>query len=361
MLTAILVIMILVFLIVVHEVGHFIAAKIFGVRVDEFGIGYPPRAYRIGRWGGTEYTLNWIPFGGFVRLFGEDEGGEHGRGSLVDSARWKQALILIAGVSMNAVAAWVLFSGAYMTGILHPVEEPVAGSWLVVSDVVAGSPASAAGIHRGDEILGVEDSDLQSLTTLSPEAVTEFVGSRPGEELVLRYKRNGEMTEVGLRPAHGVVEEDAGRAAIGIGLVLVTAEALSLKAAIVEGWYQTLGTFAVVGSGIWALFKDALTGAPNLKDVVGPVGLVGIVGEAAQSGWGYVLSLAAFISVNLAIINMIPIPALDGGRLVVVGVESVLRRRAPKLALQSLNTLGVALIILLMVTVTYNDIARLIA
>src|SRR3989338_3418892 len=91
MLTAILVIMILVFLIVVHEVGHFIAAKIFGVRVDEFGIGYPPRAYRIGRWGGTEYTLNWLPFGGFVRLFGEDEGGEHGRGSLVDSARLKQA------------------------------------------------------------------------------------------------------------------------------------------------------------------------------------------------------------------------------------------------------------------------------
>src|SRR3989344_2848716 len=123
MLTAVLVIAILVFLIVVHELGHFIAAKIFGVRVDEFGIGYPPRAYRIGRWGGTEYTLNWIPFGGFVRLFGEDENNAHGRGSLVDSARWKQALILIAGVFMNAVAAWGLFSGAYMAGIMHPVTE----------------------------------------------------------------------------------------------------------------------------------------------------------------------------------------------------------------------------------------------
>src|SRR3990167_6385383 len=107
MLTAFLVVAILVLLIVVHEFGHFIAAKIFGIRVDEFGIGYPPRAFSFGKWGETEYTLNWIPFGGFVRLFGEEE--EHGRGSFADAPRWKQAVILVAGVTMNIVAAWGLF------------------------------------------------------------------------------------------------------------------------------------------------------------------------------------------------------------------------------------------------------------
>ncbi|MCE9541007.1 site-2 protease family protein, partial [Candidatus Kaiserbacteria bacterium] len=112
---------------------------------------------------------------------------------------------------------------------------------------------------------------------------------------------------------------------------------------------------------LWGILKSVVHGAPNLANVTGPVGLVSYVAEASHSGWGYVLSLAGFISVNLAIINLIPIPALDGGRIVVVLIEMVLRRNAPRLALQLLNTLGIALIIMLMVTVTYHDIARLIA
>src|SRR3569832_2217708 len=108
--TAFLVIAILVLLIVVHELGHFIAAKIFGVKVIEFGIGYPPRALTFGIWGGTEYTLNWIPFGGFVRLFGDDDDGRHGKGTFIDAPRWRQAVILVAGVTMNLIAAWALFT-----------------------------------------------------------------------------------------------------------------------------------------------------------------------------------------------------------------------------------------------------------
>jgi len=361
MLTALLVIAILVFLIVVHELGHFIASKIFGVKVIEFGIGYPPRAFLIGKLRDTEYSLNWIPFGGFVRLFGEDEGTEHGRGSLVDSPRWKQAIILVAGVSMNALAAWGLFTGAYMSGILHPVDAPAANVRLIISDVVPGSPADTAGIRAGDTIVKVEDGKGTELATLTPDTVLDFVRARAGKDLTIFYNRAGTTTATTLQPAHGVVTEEASRPAVGIGLVLVTAEALSFKSAVVEAWYQTLGTFTVVCKGIWTLISDAFRGAPNLQDVVGPVGLVGVVGEAAHSGWGYVLSLAGFISVNLAVINLIPIPALDGGRLVIVALEGVLRRPAPKLAVQLLNTLGIALIILLMITVTYNDIARLIA
>ena len=114
-----------------------------------------------------------------------------------------------------------------------------------------------------------------------------------------------------------------------------------------------------MGQGLWGIVERALAGDPSLAGVVGPIGLVGVVGNAAQSGFGNVLALAAFISVNLAIINLIPIPALDGGRLFLLGVETVLRREAPRLALQMLNAVGVLLIIFLMITVTYNDIARL--
>ena len=117
----------------------------------------------------------------------------------------------------------------------------------------------------------------------------------------------------------------------------------------------------MVGQGLWTIIDGAAHGAPNLKDVTGPVGLVSVVGEASRSGIGYILSLAAFISVNLAVINLIPIPALDGGRLVIVALEAIIRRPAPRIAMQTLNALGIFLILLLMVVVTYNDVARLIA
>lgn len=358
MLTALLVIGILVFLILVHELGHFLAAKLFRVRVDEFGFGFPPRAYLLGKIGTTEYTVNWIPFGGFVRLFGEDD-ADHGSGSFGDAARWKQAIILIAGVTMNLIAAWLLFTGAYMTGILHPVNEPTDDARLIVSEVVYGSPASAAGFIRGDEITGVRDAEGGS-APLTPEGVTVFVSARAGEELSMEYARAGATSSVTLIPAHAVIADEAGRPAIGLGLVLVTSESLPFTEALGEAYYQTKGTFVLVLGGLGTILGDAIHGEPNLRDVVGPVGLVGAVEEASDNGWGYVLSLAAFISVNLVIVNLIPIPALDGGRLVIVGIESLIRRPAPKLAVKLFNTVGVALIILLMLTVTYQDIVRLI-
>src|SRR3990167_8426040 len=135
MLTILLVIGILVALIIVHELGHFLAAKFFRVKVEEFGVGYPPRAFIFGKWGGTEYTLNWLPFGGFVRLFGDVGEGQHGPGSVVDKRRGIQATILIAGVFMNAVAAWALFTGALYAGIPRLAEnaEASGAAWLMVA------------------------------------------------------------------------------------------------------------------------------------------------------------------------------------------------------------------------------------
>ena len=365
MLTALLVIAILVLLIVVHEFGHFVVAKLLGVRVDEFGIGYPPRAFLFGKWGGTEYTLNWIPFGGFVRLFGDEGEARLGRGSFGDAPRYKQALILVAGVLGNVIAAWVLFTGAYASGILHVVDgqtgQPAqAGERLMVTGVVTGSPADAAGIVAGDVVLQVEDN-AGATAPLTPEGISQFVSTRGGKDVAITYVRTEATSTATLRPAHAVIAQEAGRPAIGIGLALVTSASVPLPQAMRDAFVSTYNTFGLVGKGLFALIRDSLRGTADLQSVTGPIGLVTAVGAASQNGIGYLLSLAAFISVNLVVINLIPIPALDGGRLVVVAIESVMRRSAPRLAVQLLNTVGIALIILLMVTVTYNDIARLIA
>lgn len=361
MLTVLLVLGILIFLIVAHEFGHFIAAKIFKVKVDEFGIGYPPRAFSLGTWGGTEYTLNWLPFGGFVRLFGE-HGETHTRGSFAGAPKYAQALILIAGVTMNALAAWMLFAGALTVGVPRVITErgQLEHAQLFVNTVVAGSPAAAAGLRVGDEITRMQD-EKGIVVDLTPAQVVTFVGDHGGKPMELTYRRDESITTVTLIPAHAVIEQSADRPAIGLGLVLVTDESLSYWQALKESGPRTIGALKDTVGGLWGLVRDAAAGEPSLKNIVGPVGLFDYVGNASRHGIGQVLALAGFISINLAVINLVPIPALDGGRLFLLGIEALIRRPPYKRLVQGLNFVGIALIIFLMVTVTYNDIARLLA
>ena len=363
MLTALLVIGILVVLIVAHEFGHFIVAKIFRIRVDEFGVGYPPRAFTLGRIGETEYTLNWIPFGGFVRLFGDEGEPVHGRGSFIDAPRWKQALVLVAGVAANALAAWLLFTFALHLGVPQPVDAPAQNSEvrLLVSYVVPGSPADSAGLVAGDEIRSVADDTGKAPEALTSTAVMDFVRERGGKPIDIVYMHAGATSSVTMIPANAVLPNAAGQPALGIALVPVANVSLPWGEAMQKATAQTWHAFGMVGSKLWGLARDTFRGSPDLAEVVGPVGIVSYVGEASQTGFGSVLLLAALISVNLAIINLIPIPALDGGRLFILGIETILRRDAPRLAVQLLNVLGIGLIILLMLVVTYNDIGRLLA
>lgn len=363
MLTILLVVAILVVLIVAHELGHFFAAKLFGVRVEEFGVGYPPRAFLFGMHRGTQYTLNWLPFGGFVRLYGDEGEGQHGPGSFVDATRGVQALVLIAGVLANVIAAYFLFTGALALGIPRVIADTSQAktAHLVIADIVEGAPADAAGLIPGDEVIAILDNEGAMPSELSPSAVIGFVRERGGEPLLLTYVRATATSTVSLTPAHAVIAEEAGRPAVGLALVLVSNEALPLGAALKESLSRTKDATAAVAGGLWKIIRDTATGNPNLSDVVGPVGLVGVVSEASTHGMGNVLALAGFISINLAIINLIPVPALDGGRLVLVGVEALMRRKAPKLVAQSINTLGIFFIIFLMIAVTYQDIARLLA
>ena len=365
--TILLVIAILALLIIVHELGHFIAAKISRVRVQEFGVGYPPTALSLGRIGETELTLNWIPFGGFVRLFGDAGENERGPGSFMAANRGKQALILFAGVAMNMLAGWLLFTGSYALGIPRPVDASsdttaaqVQGSQLFIADVVQGSPAESAGIKPGDELVGVVDNKGAVPHSLSPAGVREFVSERGGKELEISYVRNGATSTTGVIPANAVIPGQSDRAGVGIDLVLITSTPLSLVDAAVFAFKTSINAFVAVGQNLWTIIKQDFTGALNLQGIVGPVGLVSVVGDASNAGIAQILALAGFISINLAVINLVPLPLLAGGRIVIVAIESVIRRRTPKLAIHLLNTVGIIMIGLLMVVVTYHDIARLV-
>ncbi|MDZ4226998.1 MAG: site-2 protease family protein, partial [Patescibacteria group bacterium] len=175
------------------------------------------------------------------------------------------------------------------------------------------------------------------------------------------FTHAGEKKEATIIPAQGVLEAEAGKPALGVALVLVVNRSEPWGTALRDAYFATLDTFQDVFHAISVLVGRLTSGHPSLSGMVGPVGIVGYVHDASQNGFGAVLVLAAIISVNLSIFNLIPIPALDGGRLATLGVEAILRRAAPRLAMQALNALGVAFIVLLMIVVTYQDILRLIA
>ncbi|RJQ35464.1 hypothetical protein C4568_00970 [Candidatus Parcubacteria bacterium] len=359
--TILLVILILFGLIIVHELGHFIAAKISGVKVQEFGVGYPPTALRIAKIGDTEYTLNWIPFGGFVRLFGDEGQGQHGKGSFADASRGKQMIILAAGIAMNIIAGWLLFTLAYTQGIPRIAEEPGPGIQLYITEVFAGSPADSAGMHGGDEIVWMKDEEGLSPAAITPDDIKAYVTERGGERIEVTYTRNGETSTAMVIPANAVIPGAAGDAGIGISMALVTTAPLPFSEAVGTATLATYNAFISVAHNLWTIVANLFRGAPNLQDIVGPVGLVSVVGQATEAGMSQVIAYAALISINLAVINLFPIPALDGGRLLIVIIETIIRRPAHKLTIHLLNTVGVAAIILLMLVVTYQDIARLLA
>lgn len=359
--TILLVILILFALIIVHELGHFIIAKICLVKVLEFGVGYPPTALRLGKIGDTEYTLNWIPFGGFVRLFGDEGEGQRGEGSFADASRGKQAVILFAGVLMNFLAGWLLFTGGYALGIPRLAEAPGPGVHLYISQVIPGSPADSAGIHAWDEILGMEDESGATPQALTPGAIKEYVSARGGERIILTFVRNDATSTAAMIPANAVIPEAAGQAGIGINLALVSSGSMTFAEAAKTAFSASWHAFLSVGKSIWIIISGVLTGSANIQEIVGPVGLVAVVGEASSAGLAQLLALAGFISINLAVINLVPIPALDGGRLLIIGIEAMLRRSLSKVVIHALNTVGVAAILFLMIAVTYQDIARLLA
>ncbi len=369
---------VLIVLIVVHELGHFLAAKMFGVRVEEFGIGYPPRALTLGKIGETVYSLNWLPFGGFVKIFGEGLGEDvpesERRRALVSQAAWKQAVVFVAGVTFNLLFAWFLFTVSFMLGAPVAVDEATiksgevsrSGPVLAISNVLPNSPADIAGLKSGDTISALASGD-DDINNPLPSEVSAFMVSHAGEPVQVYYKRQmsvekleGQVDSVEITPSHGVIASKQGTPAIGIEMVLISAQGQSLPQAIVLGAKKTYAATKAIAIGTGQFIKSAVTGTANWQSVAGPVGIVTLVGDASSLGILHLLNFTAMISINLAIINMIPIPALDGGRLAFVAIESITRRKIHAGVAGALNILGFAAIILLMLVITYHDVIKIV-
>lgn len=359
-------IVILLVLVLVHEAGHFFTAKYFKIRVDEFGFGFPPKLFGIKR-GETEYTINAIPFGGFVKIFGETPDDENTNGpdrsrSLLNKPRWQQALVLFAGVFANFLLAWILLSFGFMSGLPTSVGSEQKGYelrdvHLMVVSVSEKSPAEIAGLKSGDKIVSVV-SDKDIVSDINPESLKSFISAHSNKEIEIGYTR-GKNSDITIAKVTPKKESADGKPMIGIAMDQIGTAKLPIHKAFWEGlkldWQITKGTAV----GLYTLVADSLKGKGSMSAVTGPVGMVKIVGDAYEFGLAYLLSFAALISINLAIINLLPFPALDGGRLFFLLIEKIKGSRInPKFANMA-NMIGFAILIILMLFVTYHDVVKL--
>lgn len=362
--TVILFIAVLVFLILVHELGHFLAAKWAKMRVDEFAIGFPPRLFSYKK-GETEYSLNLLPIGGYVKIFGEngDEevSAEDRSRSFSSRPRHLQAIVLVAGIVMNILAAWVIFFIVGIIGTPTVVEEFEAGpnSSLTVVAIMPDSPASEEGIPLGAVITNMS-SNGQTIESLAPSSISNFVAENPTSEIQIEYSHKGNDVSVNLTPKLNVIEEEPGRAVIGLSTALVETVRQTPFEALVNASIRTYESILAISIGLANFLASAVTLSADVSQVAGPIGIAGMVGDAAEFGIVSLLVFTAFISLNLAVINLLPIPALDGGRLVFVAIEAITRRHIDDKWISIVNLTGFAFLILLMIAVTYNDILRLI-
>lgn len=363
--TVLLFVLVLVLLIVVHELGHFFAAKLSGMRVDEFGIGYPPKVWgkRIGE---TEYTLNLLPFGGFVKIYGEDPepGEEHAPRSFGSKPRTLQALVLVAGIAMNLLLAYLFITATLVMGTTRALTDEEAltapDAALAVASVLPESPAERAGLVAGDIIRKVGGGDT-AFTGSDAQGFTAYVGATPeGASLPIVVEgMDGEERTLSAVPAAGVIAAEPERVALGIGLATIGTAAVPWYEAPVEGARLTWELTKATAVALAAFFASVFTLSADLSQVSGPVGIAGAVGDASANGLSALLTITALISLNLALINLVPLPALDGGRLLFVIIEGVTRRPIPPRFANAVNGLGFAFLVLLMLAVTASDVFKL--
>lgn len=353
---------VLAVLIFVHELGHFLMARAFGIRVDAFKLGFGPKIVAWKR-GETEYGVNWIPFGGYVRIHGEnpdeesETGPDAGR-SFVNKPRWQQVIVLAAGVTFNFIFAWFLYVAVFASGVTASTDgfEKYAGNFnnerIMIAQVLPDSPAAAAGLETGDIIVSVAGT-----VASETETIQAAVNASAGMPVSIEYLRDSETLTTEIVPKSGLVE---GKYAIGISMSEVADLKLPIGSAIAEGFRYTIALIRETFIGLYTFLANIFRGQPDFADVAGPIGIAGIVGNAAGLGFTYLLMVTAIISINLGVVNLIPFPALDGGRILFVLVEGVIRRRIPAVFTNSVNMIGFALLMLLMIAVTWKDVAGLV-
>ena len=371
-------------LIFVHELGHFMTARKLNIDVEEFGFGYPPRLIGLEvtkkedadskkikkqyRWffgnkinsqdqqkSSMIYSFNLLPLGGFVKITGESGDAQDNPRSFINQAIWKRALVLSAGVLMNFILAWVLFSAVFFQGIPQALDDKqqaasVTMTNVVVADVLAASPAALAGLQLGDEILSVNDQNLTK-----SDDIIKFIQDNKTEEINFKVKRQTENLDFKIKPEF-IAEKN--QTLIGIVLVDTGIVNYGFWASIWQGLKITAIMVWRILEALYQLFATLIVSGKVSADLSGPVGVAVLTGQVAKMGWLYLLQFTAILSVNLGVLNILPIPALDGGRLLFVLIEKIRGKRIKEKTEAIIHNTGFALLMLLVVVVTLKDIGR---
>ncbi len=365
-LTIIVFALILSLLVFVHELGHFLVAKKVGVKVEEFGFGLPPRIWGIQK-GETIYSINWLPIGGFVKLAGEDmdelESGKSGWSysektvktnlDSIDTKRFfwarskkERSAILLAGVTMNFVLAIAIISFIFTQGVFVPTDR------IHVEKTIANGPASAAGLESGDIILSFGGKLIKTT-----EDLIKTTQKYAGEPVLMVIERKGVQYNFTITPRKDPPKEEG-----PMGVVISNLEEKKYKIyeAPFFGTLEALKISALMIGSLGGMLWRFVTFQKVALEVAGPIGIAQATGQAIKLGFIGVLELTGLLSLNLAIINILPIPALDGGRLLFVILEKFLGRRVKPAAERVMHQIGMVFLLGLFVLVTIHDILRLI-
>lgn len=347
-LTIVIFILILGALIFVHEFGHFAAAKICKVKVEEFGFGFPPKIFGIKR-GETVYSLNWIPLGGFVKMLGEEKESKSPRSFNMQSIP-KRLFIIIAGVTMNYLMAIVILTIGFSIGMLPIISNPTdlggaQSTEVIIAGTIKNSPAEKAGLIAGDIVTGFSSiGDLQNYTK-----------EHKGEKVDLNIIRSHQKELISINLSDNVDTP------MGVALVQATKVKLPFFKALKTAFTESGKTIEAIFKFLYKFFHDLFTGKKVANEVAGPVGIFTITKQAVKLGFTYVLQFMALLSINLAVMNILPFPALDGGKMLFLVAEGIRGKRVVRMELENLiHWIGFTILIALIILITYNDIMRLI-
>lgn len=365
-------VVILAVLVLVHEAGHFFAARIFGIRADEFGFGFPPRLFgaqklKNGQWkflgargegdrdGGTVYSLNWFPLGGFVKIKGESGENQKDQDSFASRPVWQRGIVLAAGVTMNVVLAFVLLVAALMIGMPQDMSNlsdaemtKVKNPQVQILEVEKGYPAD--GIFKpGDVILSLDDIKIKTIDDVQKYVNEHRAGINVG------YLRGKIEKESSIVPK---ILENEDRAVFGVNLSEVAFVSYPIHTSIIKGFNSTISLIVAILTGYYDFFARLFSGKGVSAEISGPIGIAVYTGMVVKLGFIYVLQFAVVLSLNLAILNFIPFPALDGGRFLFLMIEKI-RGKAIHSRIENFShTVGFILLMALVVIITYRDIAR---
>ena len=344
---------VLAILVLVHELGHYIAARLFGIDVEEFGFGFPPRI--IGwKKGKTVWSLNWIPLGGFVRIKGEDDPHATGPGNFAHKSAGIRSIVIAAGVFMNLVLASLLFAIGYTIGLPAIVEDipkyaHVRDFRVQVVELLPGFPAEKAGLRTGDIIDSIDGDKL-----IKVEAIQEYVNAHPdGVDVDVRRGKEHQSYKLIPRAA-----PDSGRNVMGVALIETAIVSYAPHIAVLRGMAATGYYVKEIFVSVGELIRNLVFQQKSDVEFSGPVGIAVLTGRVAKLGFAYLVQFAGLLAVNLAVINILPIPALDGGRLLFIVIERF-RGKAVRPKIEAMiHRFAFILLLLLVLLVTIKDINR---